>query len=537
MSFIKKLGLSVLSGLLFSVAWPERGFAPLIFIAFVPLLLISYDLKKQRAGTLQITFFAYIAFVLWNMLTTYWVWFSSPPGGVAAIVLLSLFFTIVYTAFQFTYKYLPGQWGLLSLPIYWIAFEKFHLEWDLTWPWLTLGNVFSENYQWVQWYEYTGVFGGTAWVFAANILFFIVLVKFDKADVKKVLYPGLIFAGIVLIPIVLSVIRYNGYAEKTAPVNVLVVQPNIDPYNEKFASGTFIQQTEKFIKLAQPHIDPTVDYIIGPETALSAGIEEDFINEYTEVQLLRKMLKGTPKALLVTGASSYRHYKKWETPSATARKDRQGNYFYDSYNTAMQLDTTELVQYSHKSKLVPGVERMPTWAGFLEKYAIDLGGMTGSLGRDTIQHVFVNHYSGMKIAPSICYESVYGEYMGEFVKKGAQLIFIITNDGWWRDTPGHRQHCSYARLRAIESRRSIARSANTGISCFINQRGEMFQATKYWEPAAIKQTINANTELTFYTLHGDYIARICNWLLLLFLAGAVWLKVKVFRERKKQVKK
>jgi apolipoprotein N-acyltransferase len=236
---------------------------------------------------------------------------------------------------------------------------------------------------------------------------------------------------------------------------------------------------------------------------------------------------------LVTGASSYRHYKKWETPSPTARKNRQGNYFYDSYNTALQLDTTELVQYSHKSKLVPGVERMPTWAGFLEKYAIDLGGMTGSLGRDTIQHVFENHYSGMKIAPSICYESVYGEYMGEFVKKGAQLIFIITNDGWWRDTPGHRQHCSYARLRAIESRRSIARSANTGISCFVNQRGDMFQATKYWEPAAIKQTINANTELTFYTLHGDYIARICNWLLLQFLAVALWLKAKDFRVNRK----
>jgi apolipoprotein N-acyltransferase len=533
MSLLKKLGLSVLSGLLFTLAWPRDGFAPLIFIAFVPLLLISYDLKKSKARTLQITLFAYIAFVIWNALTTYWVWFSSPPGGVAAIVLLSLFFTIVYTAFQFTYKYLPDHWGLLSLPVYWIAFEKFHIGWDLTWPWLTLGNVFSEYYTWIQWYEYTGVFGGTTWIFAVNILVFIALIKFDKAKIKKMATPALTALALVAIPVVLSLVRYSNYTEKSKPVNVLVVQPNIDPYNEKFSTGTYVQQTEKFIKLAQPLLDSTVDYVVGPETALSAGIEEDFISEYTEVKLLRKMLKNSPHALLVTGASTYRFYKKWETPSETARKDKQEGYYFDHYNTALQIDSAKDIQYSHKSKLVPGVERMPTWAAFLETFAIDLGGMSGSLGRDTLQHVFEDKDTRFKIAPSICYESVYGEYMGGFINKGAELIFIITNDGWWGNTPGHRQHCSYARLRAIESRRSIARSANTGISCFVNQRGDITQATEYWVPAAIKQTINANSDLTFYTLHGDYIARICNWLLMAFLGWAIVLKVMVFNNRKK----
>jgi apolipoprotein N-acyltransferase len=159
--------------------------------------------------------------------------------------------------------------------------------------------------------------------------------------------------------------------------------------------------------------------------------------------------------------------------------------------------------------------------------------MSGSLGRDTLPHVFEDKDTRFKIAPSICYESVYGEYMGGFINKGAELIFIITNDGWWGNTPGHRQHCSYARLRAIESRRSIARSANTGISCFVNQRGDITQATEYWVPAAIKQTINANSELTFYTEHGDYIARICNWLLMAFLGWAIVLKVMAFNNRKK----
>ncbi|MFM7768145.1 MAG: apolipoprotein N-acyltransferase, partial [Bacteroidota bacterium] len=72
-------------------------------------------------------------------------------------------------------------------------------------------------------------------------------------------------------------------------------------------------------------------------------------------------------------------------------------------------------------------------------------------------------------------------------------------------TPGYRQHQAYARLRAIEFRRSIARSANTGISCFIDQRGNVHQATSWWVPTAIRQKINYNSELTFYARHGDFL--------------------------------
>ena len=115
---------------------------------------------------------------------------------------------------------------------------------------------------------------------------------------------------------------------------------------------------------------------------------------------------------------------------------------------------------------------------------------------------------GTKIAPVICYESVFGEYITSYVQKGAQLIFIITNDGWWKNTPGYKQHMSFARLRAVETRRSIARSANTGISCYINQRGDVMQPTKWWVEASVKGKLNINSTITFYVKYGDYIARI-----------------------------
>jgi apolipoprotein N-acyltransferase len=144
---------------------------------------------------------------------------------------------------------------------------------------------------------------------------------------------------------------------------------------------------------------------------------------------------------------------------------------------------------------------------FLKKFAIDLGGTTGSLGVNPDQTPFMVN-ENLKIAPVICYESVYGEFLNRFIENGANVIFVITNDGWWGNTAGHRQHLFFSVVRAIETRRSIARSANTGISCFINQRGDISQRTEYWKPAAIRQKINTNDKITFYVKYGDYIGRI-----------------------------
>jgi apolipoprotein N-acyltransferase len=145
------------------------------------------------------------------------------------------------------------------------------------------------------------------------------------------------------------------------------------------------------------------------------------------------------------------------------------------------------------------------WLPFLEELSIDKGGTSGSLGIE--KEVKVLETQELTFAPVICYESIYGEFNAKQCRKGAQAIFIITNDGWWQDTPGYKQHMSFSRLRAIENRRSVARSANTGISCFINQRGDVVKRSKWWEPIALKGTINLNNDITTYTKYGDVIGR------------------------------
>ena len=273
----------------------------------------------------------------------------------------------------------------------------------------------------------------------------------------------------------------------------------------------------------------TTDFVVAPETAIPRGCLEVELNQNYGVVEANNLLNNFPKSKLIIGANTYIDFPKSdEKPTATARPDKQTGGWYDAFNTALQIKPNEEIKIYHKSKLVLGVEKLP-FARILapfEKYAINLGGTMGSLGVEKEAKIFENETA--KIAPVICYESIYGEYVTDYVTKGANVIFIITNDGWWEDTPGYKQHLAYAKMRAIETRRSIARSANTGISCFINQKGEILQATKWWEQAVISGKINLNRELTFYSKHGDYIGRVSAFIgaLLIFWSLSLYFKQK-----------
>jgi apolipoprotein N-acyltransferase len=183
-------------------------------------------------------------------------------------------------------------------------------------------------------------------------------------------------------------------------------------------------------------------------------------------------------------------------------------------------DTAE--QHYHKSKLVAGVELMPfeSVLGSLSKLSLDLGGTTGSLGQQEERAVLRYGRAGLRIVPAICYESVFGEHVAAHVRNGGNLIAIMTNDGWWDDSPGYRQHLSFASIRAIETRRSIVRSANTGISCIVDQRGVIHYRTGWWQPAAFRATVHLNEDTTFFVRHGDLLGRLAVIVALIVVAVA-----------------
>ena len=439
---------------------------------------------------------------------------------------------LVLVAFHYVRMKTNNITGYASFVILWIAFEYFHLNWQCSWPWLTLGNGFANHVEAVQWYEYTGVLGGSLWILVSNLLFF-QLVKSLWLDVDGKAYRKksiIMVIAIVVIPISISFIIAFSYNSKTADkkryVQAVVVQPNIDPYNEKF-SGDFKNQLDKMLALADTKVDSTTDYLIFPETALTdPDIWENNLEQNGSIQTLQKYLTKYPKLSIVTGASTWRNYNVGDNIPESARKYTGGDGFFDAYNTAFQLNNSSTLQLYHKSKLVPGVETMPfrKLLGPIADLAFSLGGTSGTLGTQKEPSVFYTPNGKNCVGTAICYESIYGEYIGQYVLKGAQLIFVITNDGWWGDTPGYKQHLAYARLRAIETRRSIARSANTGISEFIDEMGNVSEQTGWWVPAVIKTNLSLNRDITFYVKHGDYIGVLMSWLsavLLVYVLGVI----------------
>ena len=243
---------------------------------------------------------------------------------------------------------------------------------------------------------------------------------------------------------------------------------------------------------------------------MQEDIWEEWLDKSVSLRKIKKALNKFPNTTIVIGATTYRLVKDGEKPTNAARKFTKTLEKYYAYNTAVLIEYDQDFQIHHKSKLTPGVEIMPSWWILkpIEKLAIDLGGTTGTLGRESEPVSFISPGKKIGVSPIICYESVYGEFVANSVKLGAGLIFVITNDGWWGDSPGYKQHFLFSVLRAVETRRSLARSANTGISAFINQRGDVIQQTPYWEPAVIKETLNANYKLTYYVKNGDYLGRI-----------------------------
>jgi apolipoprotein N-acyltransferase len=526
--------LACISGGLMAASWPARGIAPLIFIAFIPLLYITDEVVGKSKPALRVLPYVYVAFVLWNLLTTYWIVYASVEGAIMAVFVNAYFMSLAWMFFTRAKKTFGNFRGYLGLILFWIAYEYLHLDWDLSWPWLQIGNVFANHPNLVQWYEVTGNLGGSLWVLLVNIFLY---ETFKTYKTRKLYIRSAIITSVLLIiPITISLIRYATYHEKENGINVVCVQPNIDPWG-KFSSITPEYQLKHLCDLARPRLTAETDYLIFPETAIPTPMDVDSLQNSDPVKELEKLTAPYPKLKLITGVTLVKFFQSdVNLPSTASRLRYPEGWYIDDYNAALQIGQGVAYQVYYKSKLVPGPEMFP-FAEVLKPLQQQLfgklGGMIGDLGTQKERSVFTNENLHIKAAPVICYESIYGAYCGEYVLKGANFISISTNDAWWGDTPGYKQLLAYARLRAVETRRSVARSANTGISCFINQRGDISSPTRYNTDAVISGTINANNSLSFYVQHGDYIGRACLWLGLL-----LWVLTYFFaiRGKKNQLK-
>lgn len=500
------LAVSITAGIILSIPWYEFGSGVALFFGFVPLLWLVDNFsargEKARSG---ITLYTWITVAIWGILGGWWLSHATFVGTLFLAILHALIYTIIILLYHSVRRGFGKISGYFALVSFWVAFEYWFLNAELSVPWFNLGNGLSHNIRSIQWFEYTGMLGGTVWVLILNILLYELIRGLLARKVSRGLVTGYVL--VLLVPVISSQLRYSNYNETGKEIKVLSIQPNIDPY-EKFISYTPEQQVEIIMKLAIPYLSDDLDYIITPETTITSYTNIDAL-EYTHLlEPIRRLVEEYPDLNFILGMTLLKIYDGDEPVSETARQNNAGSYL-DTYNSAVQINNCSMQIY-HKSKLFPGVEAMPfsNRLKFLHKLMVNLGGTFRSHGISPERINLVSCSDTVRVAPVICWENVYGEFTTGFVRNGADVIFNITNEGWWGDTPGHKMFKKYAQVRAVENRRSVVRSANTGISAIINQRGEILDQLTWDIKGSIRGSVHLNNLQTFYTRHGDYLGRI-----------------------------
>ncbi|MDR2894701.1 MAG: apolipoprotein N-acyltransferase [Alistipes sp.] len=524
---MKNLLLVVLAAAMMACGWLEL--TGLVMLGgFVPLLVLAGRYDSSRGAFWHMAGWTALFIALWYALSVWWVWLATPAGPIAAVFLAWIYTGGAFMLWFWLSKRAPKSLSYTVLVSGWTVGEWLYNNSQLSFPWLSVGNGFARDTWAVQWYEFTGEFGGTVWVLVSSILIyeFLVVRRPRPLALRNLLPPALA----IVAPIALSLAIYFTLDEPTRTVKVSIVQPNVDPWGERNPM-TVQEQTTNLAELIAM-VPADTRFIVTPEAAIAEPLVESQLSDAPSlVELRAAMATHSPGATAVFGATTYRLYGA-DRATSTARPDDRMGGWYDIYNSALALAPDGRADIHHKAKLVPGAEMAPDWwwvRGLLFLIR-DLDFYIGQYGYGTERVVFENG-SGpdvVKAGAGICWESVYGQYTSEFVRNGAQLLFVITNDGWWGNTPGHRQHFDLSRLRAIETRRAVARSANTGRSGFITSRGDPGQTLQWEERGVITADVGVSDRITLFVRLGDWPARVS-----LLLLGLSVLYFIAWRIRKK----
>ncbi len=533
------LVLLLLSLAAWPLAWPPGPLPWLLTIIYIPVLgLIE---SEERKGGLN-TWILFLYCLLSGFLRIGWISQVSWTGAIIPVLISAMLET---SAFLF----LKRSWGQSSTELKrWISIAGFISLWILlewlkdhwfTLSWLNLGMGLAMLHPFIQWYEFTGPFGGTTLVLILNFLAY-PLIRTFFLPVQPKSRSGIIallWLSLLILPAIGSYFRYTHYEDFKSRksyenyhhlVNMVLVQSNLNP--QKKFSGSSDPDLKELLSLSKKAAKSNTEYILWPETALGVqkGFDEDSLSFYPNLLKIRKFLVPYPNITLVTGAITYRtnSYSSVDT---------------SWFNAAMQLENDDNISVYHKQILVPGVEKSPFSLGYplnfpyldhpsgnslslnLKENSTPAHPSENSISRNNSVSPFmylggIHHYftadakprilysqSGLGLGTLICFESAFSDFGRKIALNGASIFVILSNDAWWGNSPAAYQHKEYARLLAIENRRSLAQSSNGGFSFIINQKGDLEKEIPLGVKGAINGDLEINEEISFYTRYGDWI--------------------------------
>jgi apolipoprotein N-acyltransferase len=512
------VGLSVIGGILSGLAWTGWCSGLILLFAFSPFFLIENYLYENPKRFTPNAFFILIlpGFVIFSIITIGWMKVASITGAICVIMGLSFLMAFAIWMAHIVRLRAGNIAGFVSMITFWLTYELLSLNVNIISPWLNLGNGLSKDILFIQWYEVTGTAGGSLWILCSNLLLSIFLVNFHIKKSNYKIYL-IIWLATIIIPSTFSVFRYLSIKQSNNKgTEVVIIQPNTDPYTEKY-TVPFEDQLKRVIAQAQTVITDKTVWVLTPETTIDDPANLDDLANDKYVKMIKSLTRQYPGINIVAGLVTYRLYPDpamKDPPTVSARIIDASGLYYDHFNSAIKIDSGKSFGIYHKSKLVPGIEMQfsNSVTKFITRILPYLGGTKWGYGIQNDRSCFEDVSNSFKIGPVICYESVFGKFVSGYVKEGAEALFIITNDGWWKNTNGYKQHLNFASLRAIETRRCIARAANTGVSCIIDIRGKRTAETCWWTKDALKGVIWPENRITTYVKYGDYLLWISAFL-------------------------
>lgn len=488
------------------------------------MLYLVFTSQKLKAAFGR----AYIVMLIFNEVTLYWIsgWHSSDTflkiGGVATVVVHSLFM-LIPILITYGVSRIRKSYAIILFPFIWTGYEYFDNVWQFAFPWLELGNSETYNLIRIQTAELFGVHGLSFLICVITSLLYFVISNLYHRKWK----PASFKAGIIYISVLIIFLfpyfyggskfdspentKYYDLSNKLKVVNTAIVQTNTDPF--KKWGGEHDQILNTYIEGLHQGLKFNPDMMILHETATPYY----FLDEYNMMKSKRFFdLADSSGKYIFMGIPHRYYYKENDIIPSDHRTTDGSKRKFDVFNSAILIEphiSPQTFNIHKKVKLVPFSERIPYQekVPFLKKWFTWGVGISGwQLGNKQTIFTLKDSAKGIdtKFAGLICYEQVFSEFVSEFTKKGAEYIIIVTNDGWWGDTSGPEQHNQYAVLRAIENRKWVVRCAQTGVSCFIDPLGNIYDRIEYWQTGAVDRNIIANTEQTFYSLNGDIIGLI-----------------------------
>jgi apolipoprotein N-acyltransferase len=514
------VALAFASAVILGLSFPPFPVGILACIGFVPFFLLV-----EKIDSLTRFFrYSYCLFFLFTLITLYWVGgfthLRDPYlmiAGVALFFWQPLFFTIPATIYFWFKKNTQSQYSVFFFPFIWVTFEWLYALGEFAFPWLSIGNTQTYNLEKIQYADITGVYGISFWVLLINGLVFLLVKNIQWNGSKKIKYS--LFALILVLyvlPNVYSWIAKKSIAilDETRTVTIGIVQPNIDPWIKWDGLNTISgrwHQIQSLLKLTGENINKNTDIVVLPESAILLNLPAF----KSEVEKTKNIIDSF-NVVFVSGYAKVKYYESDQAP-ISSNVIKGTNVRYDSYNSILMMEPgSNFIQNYSKMRLVPFAERIPyadDVSFLIEPLRWGVGISNWGKGTDSI--LFYSRKLQTHFLSMVCYESVFPEFVASFVNKGAEFLVFITNDSWWGNTSGARQHNQFAVLRAVENRRWVIRCANGGISSFIDPYGTMYDKTKMYEKAYIQRAISPFSKKTFYTEHGDIFARICAIITLL----------------------